>query len=197
MVEIGVLGSEADLRIYGPSADRLGILEEPDWTAHTGPQQTLGWQRQFAHNSLCGVVDCLDAHTNLVVLSFILQLPSGLSGLECFLIFNFTFDLVIVIQSLYLGGHIMIVPEEGSVGGVDTQETVESRVEYCRVSGTVEAVMFAQLWGAGGVEGSEIVFLTVLITAAVGVTPSRALVTATVVGHGEMVAGLNTHHGWG
>ena len=197
MVQIGVLGSQTDLRIYGSFADRLGILEESDWTANTGTQQTLSRQGQFANNALCGVVDCLDAYTNLVVFSVILQLPSGLFGLECFLIFNFTFDLVIVIQSLYLGGHIVIIPEEGSVGGVDAQETVESRVEYCRVSGTVEAVMFAQLWGAGGVEGSEIVFLTVLITAAVGVTPSRALVTATVVGHGEMVAGLNTHHGWG
>ena len=81
----------------------------------------------------------------------------------------------------------MIVPEEGSVGGVDAQETVESRVEYCRVSGAVEAVMFSQLRGAGGVEGTEIVFLTVLVTAAVGVAPSRALVTAT---GGEVFLGL-------
>ena len=130
MVKIGVLGSQADLGIYGSSADRLGVLEEPDWTGDTGTQQTLGRQRQFTNDSFCGVVDCLDAHTNLVVLSVILQVPSGLSGLECFLISKFTFDLVIVIQSLYLCGNIVIVPEEGSVGGVDAQEIVKSRIEY-------------------------------------------------------------------
>ena len=45
--------------------------------------------------------------------------------------FKFTFDLVIVIQSLYLCGNIVIVPEEGGVGGLDAQKIVKSRIRKC------------------------------------------------------------------
>ena len=108
--------------------------------------------------------------------------------------FNFTFDLVIVVQSLYLCGNIVIVPEEGTVGGVDAQEAVKSRIEYRGVSGAVEAVMFAEVPCAGGVEGSQFLWLTVRVTAAVSVTVGLSLVTGTRVGGGEMVAGLPTQH---
>ena len=54
--------------------------------------------------------------------------------------------------------------------------------------------MFAEVPCAGGVEGSQFLWLTVRVTAAVSVTVGLSLVTGTGVGGGEMVAGLPTQH---